>query len=177
MMKKTKCSLLILIFFLGAVLPANVYSEEDSDGALQVTNLGKIIIGSDSFNWKTKEKIIVFSENVTAQIEEEDLTIECDEIHVYYSESENGDNNPDKLLATGNVSFTHADDVSGTGEEAVYDLVEETVTLTGQPVLKQRKNTLKGSSLTYHVSDGSISGTDVNAVLYLEEEGVSTGGQ
>ena len=64
-MKKTKCSLLILIFFLGAVLPANVYSEEDSDGALQVTNLGKIIIGSDSFNWKTKEKIIVFSENVT----------------------------------------------------------------------------------------------------------------
>ncbi len=61
---------------------------------------------------------------------------------------------------------------------AVFDIVEETVTMTGQPVFKQGKNSLKGSSLTYNLKDESISGTDVKAVLYQEkEEGVSTDGE
>lgn len=174
-MKIIKCSLLFLIFFLGTVLSATVYSEDDSDAVLQTKDLGEIIIKSDSFNWKTKEKTIVFSENVTAQTK--DLTIECDKMRVYYSESENGDLNLDKILATENVKITLADGLSGTGEKAVYDMNEDTVVMTGQPSFKKGKNSWKGSSLTYKVSDGSISGTDVNAVLYLEEEGITTGGQ
>jgi lipopolysaccharide transport protein LptA len=176
MMKIMRCSLLFLIFFLGTVLPATVFSENDSDTALQVTNLGKIIIESDSFNWKTKEKTIVFSENVTAR--REGLTIECDKIRVYYTVSENGDVNYDRAQATGNVKITRDDGLSGTAEKAVYDINEETVVMTGQPNFKKGKSSWKGSSLTYDVKDESISGSDVEFVLDQEEqEGILTGGE
>lgn len=176
MMKIMKCSLFILISFLGTLLPATGCPEDGSDAALQTTDLGVIIIESDSLKWKIKEKIVVFSENVTAQ--REDLTIECDKIHVYYHETENGDPDYDRILATGNVRITRTDGSSGAAEEAVYDFAEETITMTGQATFKQGKNTLKGSSLTYNVREEIVEGTDVKAVLHSEtEEGVSTGGQ
>ena len=161
---------------MGTVLPADVYPEEDSDRAFQVTNLGKIIIESDSFKWRIKEKTIVFSEDVTAR--REDLTIECDKIRIYYTESENGDVEYDRILATGNVRITRADGLSGTAEKAVVDIAEETVVMTGQHVFKRGKDSWKGSSLTYHLREECITGTDVKAVLHQkEEEGVSTGGE
>jgi lipopolysaccharide export system protein LptA len=164
------------MFFLGTVLSAAVYSEDDSDETLQTTDLVEIIIESDSLELRIKEKTVVFSENVTAQ--REDLTIECDKMRVYYIESENGDVDINKILATGHVKITRAGDLSGTAEKAVYDLVEETVTLTGKPVIKQGKNSLKGSMLIYHFKDDSISGTDIKAVYYKEsEESISTGGE
>jgi lipopolysaccharide export system protein LptA len=176
MMKIMRSSLFFLVFFLGTVLPAAVFPEDGSDAALQTTDLGQIIIESRSFEWRIKEKIVVFSDDVTAR--REDLTIECDKIHVYYHETENGDPDYDRILATGKVKITRTDGSSGTAEEAVYDFAEETITMTGQATFKQGKNTLKGSSLTYNLREESVTGTDVKAVLHSEnEEGVSTGGQ
>ena len=175
-MKIMRCSLFVLMLFLGTVLPATVCPEDGSDTALQTTDLEDIMIESDSLKWRIKEKTVVFSEDVTAR--REDLTIKCDEIRVYYSESENGDVDYDRILATGNVRITRTDGLSGTAEKAVYDFVEETVVMTGQPVFKQGKDSWKGSSLTYHLREEFITGTDVKAVLHQkEEEGVSTGGQ
>ena len=184
-MNLMRSSLFISMFFLGTVLSVTVYSEDDSDSALQTTDLVEIIIESDSFVLKPKEKTVVFKENVTARVfkenvtaQREDLTIECDEILVYYYESENGDVDFDKIMATGNVGITRADGSSGTAEKAVFDLAEETVVMTGQPALKQGKNSYKGSSLTYHLRDGTVEGTDVKVVLHRKkEEGVSTGGE
>lgn len=175
-MKIMRCHLIFLVFFLGTVLPATVCPEDDSDAALQTTDLGVIIIESDSLKWRFKEKTVVFSKNVTAQ--REGLTIKCDKMRIYYIESENGDVDPNKILATDHVEITRIDGSSGTAEEAVYDFTEEIITMTGQATFKQGKNTLKGSSLIYDVREESIEGTDVKAILYREEkEGVSTGGQ
>ena len=161
---------------MGTVLPAIVSSQDGSETALQTTDLGDVTIESRSFEWRIKEQTVVFNENVTAQ--REDLTIECDKLRVYYSESESGDVDYDKILATGNVRITRADGLSGTAEKAVYDFAEETLTMTGQPALKQGKNSWKGSSLTYHLREELVTGTDVKAVLYQKnEEGVLTGGQ
>lgn len=175
-MRKMRCSLFFLVFFLGTVLPATVSSKNGSDTAVQTTDLGQVIIESRSFEWRIKEKTVVFSDDVTAR--REDLTIECDNIRVYYNESENGDVNYDRILATGNVRITRADGLSGTAEKAVYDFVEETVTMTGQPAFKRGKDSYNGSSLTYHLRDESITGTDVKVVLYQKNsEGVSTVGR
>ena len=162
------------MFFLVAVFPVTAHLEEGPGAALQTTDLGDIVIESRSFGWIIKEKTVIFDEDVTAR--REDLTIECDKISVYYNESENGNVDYDRILATGNVKITRADGLSGTAEKAVYDFGEETVTLTGQPVFKQGKNSWEGASLTYHVSEGYITGTDVKAVLHQEnEEGDLTG--
>jgi lipopolysaccharide transport protein LptA len=175
-MKITKYSLLFLVFFLGTVLPTAVCPEEDSDTALQVTELGNIAIESGSFNLKMKEQTVVFKDEVTAR--SEDLTIECDKLHVYYSESEGGDVEIERILATGSVKITRADGLSGTAEKAVYDLVAKKVTMTGQPEFKRGKDSWRGSSLTYDLRDGSIKGTDAKAVLDLQnEEGVLAGEQ
>ena len=175
-MKIMRRSLFILMFFLGTVLPATVCPEGGSDAALQTTDLGVIIIESDSFKWRIKEKTVVFSEDVTAR--REDLTIECDEIRVYYNESEDGDVDYDRIIATGNVNITGADGLSGTAEKAVFDFAEETVVMTGQPAFKREKDSWKGSSLTYHLREESIMGTDVKVILHTKkEEGVSTDGQ
>jgi lipopolysaccharide export system protein LptA len=171
-----------MMFFLVIVLPLAVHPEDDSDAELHTTGPGEIIIESGSLELRNKEKTALFKEDVRAQTE--DLTIECNEMRVYYNEKsyegelENAESfigDIDSILATGNVRITRGIDLSGTAEKAVYDLVEETVTLTGQPVLKQGKNTLKGSSLTYSLKDESVSVTDVKAILYQEKEGVSTG--
>ncbi|MBN1832258.1 MAG: hypothetical protein JW896_09120 [Deltaproteobacteria bacterium] len=165
-----------LIFFLGTVLPASVSSEDGSDTAVRTTDLGQVIIESQAFEWRIKEKTVVFSDDVTAR--REDLTIECDKIRVYYNESENGDVTYDRILATGNVRITRADGLSGTAEKAVFDFIEETVTMTGQPAFRRGKDSYKGSSLIYHLKDESVTGTDVKVVLYQKnEEGVSTGGR
>ena len=51
-----KCSLFILMLFLGTVLSATVYSEDDSDAALQTTDLVEIIIESDSLELRMISK-------------------------------------------------------------------------------------------------------------------------
>jgi lipopolysaccharide transport protein LptA len=175
-MKIMRFSLSFLMFLLGTILPATVCPEDVSNTMFQTADLGDIIIESRSFEWRIKEKTVVFSEEVTAR--KEDLTIECDKIHVYYNESENGDMDYDRILATGNVKITRADGLSGTAEKAVYDFAEETVSMTGQPVFKQGKDSYKGSSLTYHLREELVTGTDVKVVLHpKKEEGVSTGEQ
>ena len=141
-----KCGVYFLMFFLGTVLPATVCPKDVSNTALQTAELGEMTIESRSFEWRIKEKAVVFADEVTAR--GEDLTIECDKILVYYSESESGDVDYERILATGNVKITRADGLSGTAEEAVYDLVEKTVVMTGQPEFKRGKNSWRGSIST-----------------------------
>jgi lipopolysaccharide transport protein LptA len=262
--------LTLLVLFFGAVLPATVLSEDVSNTALKTADLGDMIVESQSFEWRIKEKAVVFTREVTAR--REDLTIGCDKITFYYSESQNGDVDYDRILATGNVRIAfygnedhtipegparairedealfidsesfemdnnerlfvfsgdvelrreditmncekmigyyseksteegpensesvignidriiategvrmaRADGLSGTAEKAVYDFAEEKVVMTGEPVFKQGKNSWRGSSLTYHLREEVITGTDGKAVLHQKnEEGVLAGGQ
>jgi lipopolysaccharide transport protein LptA len=45
----------------------------------------------------------------------------------------------------------------GRGEEAVYDLDQETVVLTGRPVIvDKKKGKIEGDKLTFHLGDGKI---------------------
>lgn len=146
--------LTLLVLFLGAVLPATVCPEDVSNTALQTADLGDIIIESRSFEWRIKEKTLIFAKEVTAR--REDLTIECDKIHVYYSESQNGDVNFDRILATGNVKVTRPDGGLGQAEEALLEPNEGKVVMTGQPVFKQGKNSLEGSRITFYGNEDHI---------------------
>jgi len=46
---------------------------------------------------------------------------------------------------------------AATGEEAVYDVEQETITITGRPVLKDKeRGTVRGDKLTFYLADGRI---------------------
>jgi len=144
----------LLMLFLGAVLPSTVCPEDVSNTALQTADLGDITIESRSFEWRIKEKTVVFTEEVTAR--REDLTIQCDKIHVYYSESQNGDADYDRILATGNVKITRPDGGLGQAEEALFEPNEGKVVMTGQPIFKQGKNSFEGSRITFYRNEDHI---------------------
>ena len=129
--------------------------------------------------------MFVFSGEV--EIRREDMTMTCDKVLGYYGEQSIGRESEnlegmmeeiDRIIATGNVRMTRTDGSLGTAEKAVYDLNEEKVVMTGQPVLKQGRNSWEGSELTYHLRERLVSGKNARAVIYTRsEEGVLTGGQ
>jgi lipopolysaccharide transport protein LptA len=131
------------------------------------------------------KRMFVFSGEV--ELRREDMTMNCQKMIGYYNEksTEGGPENAervigdiDRIIATEEVRMARTDGLSGTAEKAVYDFVEETVVMTGQPAFKQGKDSWNGSSLTYHLREEFVTGTDVRAVLHQKnEEGVLTGGQ
>jgi lipopolysaccharide export system protein LptA len=153
-MKRIRCGLIFLVLLLGAVSPSTASSEDFSNEALRTTDLGDIVINSRSFEWRIKEKAVVFIEEVTAR--KKGLTINCDKIRVDYSESENGNMDYDRILATGNVRITRPDGGLVEAEEAVYVPSEDKVVMTGQPVFKQGKNSFQGTRITFFSNEEHI---------------------
>lgn len=145
----------------------------------------RLFINSESLKIDNEKRIFVFSGKV--ELRRENMTMNCEKMVGYYSEkstegglenTERVNRNIDRIIATEGVRMTRTDGLSGTAERAVYDLVEEKVVMTGEPVFKQGKDSWRGSSLIYDLKEGSITGTDVRAVLHQKnEEGVLAGGQ
>jgi lipopolysaccharide export system protein LptA len=62
----------------------------------------------------------------------------------------------DRILAKGKVVIIQ-ETKEGRGEEANYDLMADTVVLTGRPVLVEKdKGTTEGDKLTFYLGDGRI---------------------
>jgi lipopolysaccharide export system protein LptA len=63
-------------------------------------------------------------------------------------------NNPDKIIANGNVVVDSPNSGTATGDSAVYDVNPKLVTLTGHVVLKRAKDVMTGSQLTVNLVTG-----------------------
>ena len=177
-MKSARYGLILLMLFLTALSSPSVRSENDSDTALQTRDFGDIIIESGSLEWDMKENTMVFDEGVVAR--GEDLTIECDRVFVYLNKgsAENGSQDADRIVAKGKVKIIRPDG-EGMAEEAAYDLIEQKLVLTGQPVFKRGNDSLAGSKIILYKDKEHVKVEGpVRAVLHTKsEEGALSSGQ
>jgi len=111
----------------------------------------RLEISSRRMMYSSKENRIDYEENVFLKVK--DAQLHAQSISVYLREE---DGELQRLVARGNVSIVHQFG-EAKGEEARYDLEEESFTLLGNPVLidKDRGRT-EGDKLTFYMGDGRI---------------------
>jgi len=112
-------------------------------------------------------RVAFFGEVVARQ---GDLIIYADELTVTYAPEEKA---MQRAEARGHVRVVRGDQVA-TAEHAVYDSLAETITLTGDPRVRQGESYLVGSAITIYLRDRrsvvhGAEGGRVNAVFAPEK--------
>lgn len=120
-----------------------------------------IEIISDKMEAFQEKKMIVFSGNAVAQ--QGDIKLKTDHLSIYYKQPKDkkekigkqevevaGD--LDKIELKGHVIITQKD-LSATGNEAVYYQDSAKFVMTGNPVLQQGKNVIKGCKVIIYTSE------------------------
>ncbi|MDD7986644.1 LptA/OstA family protein [Lentisphaera marina] len=90
-------------------------------------------IKSESSSYNGKKGLAIFKRNVV--VEDGDFYLECDEMHVFYSKAtKTKKGGIEKIVAIDNVKIRQSPNTA-TSDKAVYLLTDQTITLTGNPVL------------------------------------------
>ncbi|HEY4707691.1 MAG TPA: lipopolysaccharide transport periplasmic protein LptA [Thermodesulfobacteriota bacterium] len=102
-----------------------------------------VTVTSDSMEASANENRVVFKGNVVAV---EDFTLCSDELQIMY------DNNKEvsQIEAAGNVRIFQ-DQKTSTSSKAVYDRKERVIVLTGEPLVRQCSDTIKGDRITVYL--------------------------
>ncbi len=147
--------------------------------AADIESAGKgapITVTSDRLETLEHGGVIVFSGQVAA--EQERYTIHCDELRIYYRQSqapgkgagavEKGE--VEKIEARRNVSIEGEHGIIS-GDHAVLYHSAQKVVVTGNVVMKEGENTVKGDSITFFLKDGkgiveSLKEGRVKATIY-----------
>lgn len=183
--KKAKCSLwgqwyqwCVLICLVVAV-PSFAWAGEaagktnkgtktkSSGTAFQASKKEPIFITSDRMEVDRKKNTISYRGNVVAI--QADMTMRSEALTAYYD--------PDmkqlrEVVAEGKVHVAQGDRV-GTGMKAVFNGKEQTITLTGDPVVREGNNQVSGSRITFFIEqDRAIvegGSQRVKATIFPEE--------
>lgn len=145
-----------------------------------------IEIVSDKMTAFQEKNVVIFSGNAVAT--QGDVKLKTDRLSIYYKKSQNKNEKPvkqaveaagdlEKIEAKGNVVVTQKD-MSAVGSEAVYYQDTARVIMTGNPVLRQGKNVIKGCKVTVYIDQnrGEVEKCDseksgrVTAIIHPEEK-------
>jgi lipopolysaccharide export system protein LptA len=138
---------------------------------------GPIDIGADDLKVNDTARTLTWSGKVEALQGQNRLR--ADQVVVYYgksgggtADSPGGMGDIEKMEARGNVYFVSPTQVVR-GDAAVYTQASDTLVVTGEVILKQGENVLKGSRLVVQVGAGRAtmdegSGSRVRGVFYPE---------
>lgn len=154
MIKKTVLPCFIVTILLGALFstPCLVFAQD----ILQEMKGkgGPIEITSDRLDAYNEKKMVVFSGNVVAT--QQDKTIYADALNIFYKKEpgsqsksqakkkpETAGGELDRIEAVGNVRIVQQNRLV-TGQKAVYLQNEQKIIVTGDPVLKEGENVIKG---------------------------------
>ncbi len=111
----------------------------------------RVEISSDIMVFKPEENLVSYRENASLRVK--DIKLRARSISVYLKE-EKGEMK--KIVARGNV-IIEQNLREGRGEEASYDVDEEIIVLSGNPVLiEKEKGVTRGDKLTFYMADGRI---------------------
>ncbi len=111
----------------------------------------RIAVGAEAMNYFPGERRVVFEGRGTMNVN--DLSLEAGTVSVFLKR-DGGD--IESVLAKRRVVVRRGGR-EARGEEARYVLAEETVVLTGQPVLVDKeRGTVEGDKLIFHLGDGRI---------------------
>lgn len=150
-----------------AFVPAGAGAQKAGGGggvqSLSKGSKGPIKIQSDSLELRDKDKTATFIDNV--KLFQDDTTIECKVLVVHYEDDpskpntgnnnnrsraprfgQGGDQQISRVEAKGGVVLTQKDQVA-TGDYGVYDVKANTFVMTGNVVLTQGPNVVRGERL------------------------------
>jgi lipopolysaccharide export system protein LptA len=180
--KKTYFIILLTLFTMSAPLWAQVGFDQKN----MIRKTEPIEIVSDRMEAFNEKKLVVFSGKAVAT--QVDIKLKTDRISLYYKKSNEkkekigkqevetaGD--LEKIEAKGNVVITQKE-ISATGDEAVYYQEDARIVMTGNPVLREGKNVIKGCRVIFYVNEnrGKVEPCDsansgrVTAIIYPKEK-------
>ncbi|MFA5321770.1 MAG: lipopolysaccharide transport periplasmic protein LptA [Smithella sp.] len=173
MIKKNCFALILLVLLLSAfrAYAENTFPGTQSDEPIEIT--------SDRMEAFNDQKLVVFSGHAT--VAQGTSVLKADKLFLYYkNEPGNKDTigtietdktgDLERIEAKGNVSLTQGERVAR-GEEAVYFRETSKVIMTGNAVLNEGKNSIKGDRVIIFLNEnrGIVeSGTQkqVKAIIY-----------
>lgn len=120
-----------------------------------------IEIVSDRMEALQEKKMVVFSGN--AEATQGDIKLRTDRLSIYYKDAgqkkgKEGKQNigtageMDRIEAKGNVRITQKQ-MSATGDEAIYYQETAQIVMTGNPVLQDGNNTIKGCRIVIFINE------------------------
>jgi lipopolysaccharide export system protein LptA len=134
-----------------------------------------IVVKADSLEIDNKKRIVTFTGHVDAQ--RDIFTMYCEKMDLHYVNRESGASSEktqfqvEKIVASGNVKIIRTGGGLATADKAIYYQAEDKVVLTGNPVVKQGKDSVEGSRITLYLKDNRsvVEGSEnrkVKAVLF-----------
>ena len=172
-MIRTILSAIVLGTFLAASFPATRAEAAAAEGkksvnAFEFNKKDPIYITADWMEVDQAKSTIVYKGRVVAV--QSDMTMRSDALIAYYDPEMK---QMKQIVLDGKVNATQGTRVA-TGDRAVFDDKAKTVTLTGNPVMRQGNNQVSGAKVVYFIeqdramveSDGK---TRVSATIFPEE--------
>lgn len=146
--------LIILLSSLILVCLAPAQEEKKSSDRFQLFTSSEdpLEITADSMTADNKERIVIFTGNVTAVQAEAKLTAK--KLEIRYREGE-GQSQIQMVVASGDVVMTQTDR-RATCDQAVYDSDSGKIVLTGTPEVWQGQDHIKGSVIEMYVDEDRV---------------------
>jgi len=169
---------LFAVLLIGLLLSGHVRSETLQKEA-ETAGPEPIVIESKSLEIDNDLKVITFAGDVSAK--SDDFVIDCQKMVVYYEnsparkESEEVKARFDKIIATGQVTINRVQGGVATAEKAVYYQQDEKMVLTGNPVVRQGNDFVKGDRITMFLKENrsvveSSEDNKVKAIIFPKSE-------
>ena len=166
------CTLVLML--LVSIAPSYGAAAKDetkkkgSGTAFEFNRKDPIYITSDWMEVDQKKNTITYKGRVVTI--QANMTMRSEALRAYYEPEMK---QMKEIVAEGNVQATQGDRVA-TGDKAVFNDKTKTVTLTGNPVMRQGNNQVSGTRIVYYVEDDRavVEGRDqvrVRAVIFPEE--------
>ena len=116
-------------------------------------NKGPVNIEADTLEVRDQENMAIFTGNVT--VVQGDVTLKTAKLRVDYEggAQQAGQQTIKSLLAEGTVHVTSKDQVV-TGNRATFDMATQLITVTGDVVLSQGQNVVRGPKLLVDLNTG-----------------------
>jgi lipopolysaccharide export system protein LptA len=143
-------------------------SEKSSSGGFEFNKKDPIYITSDWMEVDQKKNTITYKGRVV--MVQADMTMRSEALTAHYDPEMK---RIGRIIAEGKVNATQGDRVA-IGDKAVFDEKAKTVTLTGNPVMRQGNNQVSGTRVTYFIEqDRAVAEGDgkvrVQATIFPEE--------
>ncbi len=180
---------LFFVLFVALLVSASLYAQDNSVVKEDIIKKNEPIeIVSDRLEAFNEKKLIMFTGNAMAT--QGDRILKADELLLYYKKDPTkkdkvgtmeieGTGDLEKIEAKGNVSVTQGERLA-TGDEAVYYHDTGQIILTGNALLREGKNSIKGCRVIVYLNEkrgrAEVCDQDkkerVKAVIYPSEKKV-----
>jgi lipopolysaccharide export system protein LptA len=132
-----------------------------------------IEIAADALEVLQTEQVAIFSGNVDAI--QGDMRLRASELRVHYASGSGTGGEISRIDADGDVQVSSANETAR-GDRAVYDVLQEQVTMEGNVVLTQGANVLEGNRLTIDLASGRSRIEGASGTFSPEEPAETEGG-